>query len=260
MVGIDETRGTDHQLSERAMLLGVAAPSVMSILNMQMIRVALPAIRSDLGLRTDTASWIVNTYTLSHLVLMPLYGRLGDELGRRRVFLVGVIIFLVGTGVNLVAMGLPLLLIGRAIQGIGAGCIVPLSIAMISGAFPASEQGRALGIWNSISPISGVAGTLLAGVVVDAWGWGAIFVPVLVVGSLAVLAFRRLVPPQSRDTGFRFLPTFDWGGAALLGAGLALSLLYISSESITGVPPLRDWRLLAGSLVLLGAFVIQEMR
>jgi EmrB/QacA subfamily drug resistance transporter len=249
-----------REINRRGIITGLAAPNAVNVLNLQMVRVALPAIRSGLELRADTVGWLVTIYALAQLVLMPLYGRLGDELGKRRVFLTGMVAFLSGTTISLAARGLPLLLIGRAIQGAGAGCVVPLSIAIISDKLPPGEQGAALGTWNATGPVSGVISTLLAGFLVDAAGWSIIFVPVLAFGLLALFTTWRFVPADLQKADFRVLLGFDWGGPALLGGGLIFLLLYVSSEVVTGRPSLRDWRLLAGCLVLFGAFVIREVR
>jgi EmrB/QacA subfamily drug resistance transporter len=230
----------------------------MAILNMQMVRVALPSMRSQFAVQADTVAWIVTLYTLSHLILMPIYGRLGDEIGKRRTFLVAIIVFFVGTGVNLLANDLPLLLIGRVIQGVGAGGIVPLSIAVISDVFPSSEQGAALGTWNSILPLAGVVGTLMAGILIDTLGWDVVFVPVLLLGLLALLALSKLVPSDSGNAKLSALFSLDWMGAVLLGAFLTALLFYVSSESLTGIPSLQDWRLLVTCLLLFLVFIVWE--
>jgi len=241
-------------------LVGLMMPFLMLVLNLSMIGVALPSIRSSFGAEADLVAWVVTAYTLPYVILMPLYGRLGDALGKRRLFMAGVVAFLLGTGINLVADRLPLLMLGRAIQGAGAAGISPLAIAMISELFPANERGGALGAWNSVGPAGSIVGGLLAGPLIGTLGWHAIFAPALLVGLGALLAVWALVPSTRANGQPRFVHTLDWGGAMLLGAGISALLFYVSSKPITGVAPLRDWRLLAMTLLLFLVFILWEKR
>lgn len=243
-----------------AALIGLMMPFGMLVLNLSMIGVALPSIRDNFGAEADLVAWVVTAYTLPFVILMPLYGRLGDALGKRRLFMAGVVAFLLGTGTNLLADRLPLLMLGRAIQGAGAAGISPLAIAMISELFPASERGGALGAWNSVGPAGSVAGNLLAGPLIGALGWHAIFAPPLLVGFGALWAVWALVPTTRVDAQPRFIHALDWGGALLLGMGITALLFYVSSKPITGVAPLRDWRLLATTLLLFLMFILWEKR
>ena len=104
-------------------------PLMMMVINMSMFGVALPTIRDTFGIRADEASWLVTAYALPNVVFLPLFGRLSDGLGKRRLFLMGILVFLVGTVLNLLAVDAPLLILGRAIQGMGAAGINPLCIA-----------------------------------------------------------------------------------------------------------------------------------
>lgn len=246
--------------NNRMTLAALALIHVAIVLNMFMCGMALPYIRTSFDLQADTAAWVITIYMLPYLVVMPLYGRLGDRLGKWRVFAVCLVVFLLGTTINLLSKSLPWLLLGRAVQGIGAGGQVPLSIAMISEVFPTNQRGRALGAWNSAGPITGIVGTLAAGVLIDAAGWRLIFAPVLLMGLIALFLMWKLTPAASRGAQPQSLSTFDWGGAALLGGALAVVLLYVSSESVTGVRPLRDWRLASATLVAFGSFVLWEKR
>ncbi len=234
--------------------------SLMVLANQSMIGVALPTIRTALNAPIDLVAWVIIIYTLPYVTLMPLYGRLGDGLGKRRLYLIGILIFLSGTVVCALADRMGLLMVGRAIQGVGAAGIVPLSMAIISEIFPADERGRALGTWNSIGPATGMIGPLLGGLIVDHLSWQTIFLPVLLVGLFVPLAVRRWVPVTRGRARPRFLHTFDWGGVALLSMIVVMLLFYISSKPITGREPLRDWRLLVVTLLSLGAFILWEKR
>jgi EmrB/QacA subfamily drug resistance transporter len=245
----------------RNMLIGLMMPLLMMVINMAMFGVALPTIRDQFGIQADTTSWLVTAYMLPSVVAMPLYGRLGDGLGKRRLFLTGIVIFLVGTGVIFLSPTLGLVILGRAIQGIGASGVNPLCMAIISERFPPAERGKALGTWNSMGPVAGIIGPLLGGYIIDHWGWRMIYVPALVIGLIALYAVSRQVPATgSKFVKPGFLRTFDWGGAMLLTLAIVAGVFYLSSRPITGVNPLLDWRLLLVAMLLFGAFAIWEKR
>jgi MFS family permease len=191
---------------------------------------------------------------------MPLYGRLGDDLGIRRMMLLGAGVFLTGTTVSALSQSLPLLLLGRFIQGLGASGMVPLAIAMISRVFPVETRGRALGQWNSVGPLAGMTGTLLGGVIIDTLGWRSTFFMPLLAGFVAVYMVRRTVRSPTHDMQSDALRDFDWLGVLLLSATLTALLFYITSRPITGRPSLTDWRLLLATVVLLATFVWHERR
>lgn len=247
--------------STQAILIGLMIPLMMMVINMSMFGVALPTLRDTFGIQAEVTAWLVTAYALPFMIFMPLYGRLGDGLGKRRLLLIGMAIFLGGTVIALSATDLRLLMLGRAIQGMGAAGVNPLCLALISEHFPAAERGRALGTWNSIGPISGIFGPLLGGILVDHVGWRMIFGPVLLVGLVALFAVREQVPSMGRSfVQPGFLRTFDWSGAILLGAAATVLIFYASSRPITGVEALRDWRLLTVALVLFGGFIVWEKR
>jgi EmrB/QacA subfamily drug resistance transporter len=242
----------------RTILISLAFPSIMMVLTFSMFGVALPTIRDDFQVQADMAAWIVTVFTLPFMILMPFYGRLGDGLGKRRLILAGIAIFLVGTSITLLATDLRWLMLGRAIQGIGSAGIMPLGMAIITGVFPPQERGKALGTWSSIGPTVGFFAPLLAGFLIDHFGWRAIFGPPLVMGFIAFMVVLKKVPAGIGQARPNFLRSFDWGGVFLLGGGIMTLLFYLSSRPITGVEPLHDWRLLIVTIVLMAGFLIWE--
>lgn len=253
-------RKTAQQIAQTRILIGLIAPSVMTGMAHHMFGVALPDIRSSFAVSADTAAWVVMAYTLPFIALMPLYGRLGDGLGKRRLLLLGTAIFLAGTGLVMSASTLPLLIIGRAVQGAGTAGFVPLSIAIISERFAVNERGRVMGAWNSAVPLTGLSVPYVAGLLVDRWGWWAIFPPLLVAGVVAFGMIWRNVPARSGGFQYDFVRRFDWTGVLLLSSGLVTLLFYTSSRPITGVPALQDMRLLAICAAFFAALVYWEMR
>jgi EmrB/QacA subfamily drug resistance transporter len=234
-------------------------PLTMVIINRSMFSVALPGIRSAFGLRADAAAWMVTSYSLPFVVFMPLYGRLADVLNKRRLLTMGVLLFAGGTIAAFLAPGLPLFVAARVLQGVGSAAVTPVSMALISDSHPPSSRGKALGTWNSIGPVCFMAGPVLAGFLVDSYGWRAMFPPVLFVALGSLATFALTVPTGSRASE-RFLRSFDWPGALLLAGATVGLVFYMSSRPITGVAPLRDLRLLLPALALLAAFVLQEKR
>lgn len=244
----------------RRILLSLMAPSVLMPLLGSMSRVALPIVRDDFQIPADMTAWVDTAFALPFMILMPLYGRLSDGVGKRRLILAGIAIYIVGVATTLFAPGLGWLMVGRAVQGIGAAGMMPLSMAFLTSIFPPRERGKALGTWSSVGPMVGFGAPLAAGFLVDGWGWRAAFVVPLIAGVLALFVVRKWVPAGLSAIRPNFWRQFDWPGVILLSSALIGLLFYLSSRPITGVPPLRDWRLLLLTLLLLGAFLWQERR
>ncbi len=242
------------------LIIGLMAPSLMVGMNHHMFGVALPSIRNDFVIAPDVVAWVSMSYTLAFLMFMPLYGRLGDILGKQRLILLGTIIFMSGTVVVMSATSMAWLLAGRFIQGMGTAGFVPLSIAIITQRFAVEERGRMLGAWNSIIPLSGLAFPFVAGMLVDAFGWRAMYPPILLAAIIALILVRRFIQPMTTAINFRYLRSFDWMGVLLLSLALAGLLFYTSSRPITGVPALLDLRLLSFWLLMFVVLILWERR
>ena len=226
------------------LLIGLMIPVGMTTFSMSMFGVALPTIRDAFGAEPDLAAWLVTAYSLPFVIFMPLYGKLGDSLGKARLFQSGIVLFLIGTFVCLLARDLPQFLIGRILQGSGTAGFYPLCIAIIAERFPPAQQGRALGTWSSVAPGAAMLGPVLGGLAVEHLGWNYVFLPSLLVGVIALWVVYRQVPAQRPVSG-EGLQAFDWPGAVFLGGTLVFAMFYLSSRTVSGVEPLRDWRFLA---------------
>ena len=248
--------------SEQAWLIlyALMIPSTIMPLSSSMSRVALPVLRDTFAMSADVVAWTSSAFTLPYMILMPVYGRLSDGVGRRRLILAGIAIFSVGSAMAFFATNLTWLMIGRAVQGFGIAGIMPLGMAFIATIFRKEERGKALGTWGSIGPLTAAIGPFFAGFLVDAWGWRAAFGPALLLGILGLFAVKLWVPAGLSDVRPRFLRSFDWAGVLLLAGTLTMGLFYLSSRPITGVEPLRDWRLLGALLLCFGAFLAWERR
>jgi MFS family permease len=255
------TRWLNLASPETQILIGLMAPSLMVGLDHHNFAVALPTIRGYFGLDADMTAWASMIYNLPFMTLMPLYGRLGDGLGKRRLLLGGILIFLVGTALVFSAPTLAWFMTGRVIQGIGTAGFVPLSLAIIAQWFAPAQRGKVMGTWNSIIPLSGLIFPYFGGLLVDGLGWRAIYPPIALAGVLAFFIVRRSVPTLGqRKIDPAFLRAFDWIGVLLLTSALATLLFFTSSRPITGVEGLRDWRLLGLCLLLFALFWGWERR
>lgn len=244
----------------RAVLIGLMVPMGMTVLNLSMFGVALPFIRDSFQAEADTIAWLVTAYTLPFVMFMPLYGRLSDGLGKRRLFTIGIIIFFIGTVICLLAQTIPQLLVGRVIQGVGTAGVNPLCIAIISELFPDSQRGKALGTWSSTGPATSMVAPFVGGFLVDQWGWQTMFVPGVLAAAAAMYVVRGYVPKLAPKSQPGFLRHFDWLGLTLLSASIMALVAYLSSRLLTGVEPLRDWRLALATVIFLAAFVWWEKR
>ena len=238
------------------------APNFATVLSLNIIGVALPYVRDAFGISTDAATWIMTSYMLPYALLMPLYGRLGDEYGKKRSLAVGMGIFTAATAFALYAPTLPHLVAGRILQGVGAAGCFPLGMAIIANRFHSSGQGKALGTWNSVNPAASVVAPFLGGLIVTYIGWQAIFWPVIAASLGAIIAVLIWVPGDrgSRSTVADFAGRFDiLGLVTLIGAALGL-MLFLTSDSVTGVRALRDIRLAVPTILFGIAFVLVELR
>ena len=192
--------------------------SGMAFLDGTVVNVALPDIGRDLDASTSSLQWILNGYLLTLASLILLGGSLGDRLGRRRIFVLGVALF---TGASLlcaIAPNVEMLIFARLLQGIGGALLTPGSLAMIEASFRPGDRGRAIGAWSGLGGIAAAIGPLLGGYLVEAISWRAIFLINLPLGLLVIAMAGRHVP-ETRDpmaTG-----RLDFAGAALAGLGLA---------------------------------------
>ena len=241
------------------LLIGLMIPVGMTTFNMSMFGVALPTIRDAFGAEADSVAWLVTAYSLPFVIFMPLYGKLGDSLGKARLFQSGIVVFFIGTLVCLLSRNLPQLMIGRILQGMGTAGFYPLCIAIIAERFPPAQQGRALGTWSSVAPGAAMLGPVLGGFAVDHLGWNYVFLPSLLVGVIALWVVYRQVPAQRPVSG-EGLQDFDWPGAAFLGGTLVFAMFYLSSRTVSGVESLRDWRFLAVAVGLGFLFWRRESR
>lgn len=178
----------------RQILISLMFPSMIMPITSSMSKVALPVMRSQFQIPADTTAWINTAFTLPFMILMPVYGRLSDGVGKRRLILAGLLIFSAGTAITLASTNLAWLMVGRAVQGLGGAGMMPLAMAFLSAIFHAEERGKALGTWSTVGPTTAFIGPLVAGFLVEMGGWRTAYVLPLIAGLVAFVVVMRFVP------------------------------------------------------------------
>jgi EmrB/QacA subfamily drug resistance transporter len=227
----------------------------MAILDSSIVNIAIPTIERELDTSIETVTWVLNAYNLAFAVLLIPAGRMADRFGRKRLFLLGITLFaLCSLGAGL-STRIEMLIAWRAAQAMGAAIMVPVSLAILTLAFPAHQRGLALGIWGAIAGVAGAVGPTAGGLLTEYVGWEWIFFINIPVGLLAVLAGLAIIR-ESRDP--EATHAIDLPGTAMLSVALfSLTFALIrgqemgwSSAFITG--------LLATSVVSGALFVLVE--
>jgi EmrB/QacA subfamily drug resistance transporter len=242
--------------SQRLVLIACVLGSAVVFVDSTVVNIALPSLRADLGASLGDQQWVIDAYLLTLGSLVLLGGSLGDHLGRRRVFAIGVAGFGLTSLCCAVSPSVDVLIAMRAVQGVFGALLVPSSLAIITETFPAGAQrGAAIGTWTAATSGAIAFGPPLGGVLIDAFSWRAVFainVP-LVLATLYLI--RRAVPTFPRRPS-----PLDLFGAALCALGLAGPVLGLIEQPTRGWgAPLVFGALIAGA-VLLGAFVAHEHR
>jgi EmrB/QacA subfamily drug resistance transporter len=230
--------------------------SSLSFVEGSVLSVALPAIRASYGAAAAEVQWVVNAYLLPLSALLLLGGALGDHYGRRLLLVVGTSIFAVTSLLCALAPSLPVLLAARGIQGVGAALLLPNSLALLNAAFEAEKRGRAVGIWAASGAAAAAIAPLIGGWLVGTVGWPAIFYINLPLASGAILLALRFVA-ESRETG---AGRTDYTGALLVTAGLGGITYALTLWSASGEFTAQAVIALVAGVVLLGAFLVVELR
>jgi EmrB/QacA subfamily drug resistance transporter len=252
----DEARMTVSAASRAGWTLGVAGAALfMTALDQLVVGVALHSIRIDLGGSIESLEWTVNAYTLAFAVLLITGAALGDRFGRKRMFIVGVGVFTAASGLAALSPSTEALVAARALQGVGAAIVTPLTLTLISEAFPRERRAAALGIWGGITGLGVALGPFVGGAVVQGIAWQWIFWANVPIG-LALIPLARRVLHESHGPD----RDLDLRGLALASAGLfGLTFGLIRGEALGWTSPTVVASLGTG-LALLAAFARWELR
>ena len=203
-----------------AIYSGLMVTLLLAALDQTIVATALPRIVSDLGGITQY-SWVFTAYMLTSTVTVPLYGKLGDVYGRKNLFLFAIVVFLVGSALCGSATDMTQLVIFRAVQGIGAGGLFPLSLAVIGNIVPPRDRGRWQGLIGAVFAASSILGPAVGGFIVDNASWRWVFLVNLPVGGIALVVISITMPRRAPQTAH----SIDWLGAGLLAAGVGALLM-----------------------------------
>jgi len=235
----------------------LAMTQFVIVLDASIVNVALPSIGRALDFTQDDLSWVVNAYTLTFGGFLLLGGRLADLLGRRRMFMGGLVLFSLSSLLGGLAQSDVWLIAARSLQGLGAALISPAALAILTTTFAeGSERNKALGVWGAVAGSGGAVGVLLGGMLTEWAGWEWVLFVNVPIGIAAALIAPKLLD-ESRDESS---PSFDLAGAVSVTAGLALLVYTLVDANDAGWGSTQTLALGALALVLLAAFVFIELR
>jgi EmrB/QacA subfamily drug resistance transporter len=229
----------------------------MVVLDIAIVNVALPSIKVDLGFSQENLQWVISAYALVFGGFLLLGGRAADLLGRRRIFLLGVVVFTIASFLAGMAWSEGSLIGARAVQGLGAAIISPAALSILSTTFrEGRERNIALGVWGAVGGFGAAAGVLLGGVLTDALSWEWIFFVNVPVG-VAAFVIAPFLLSESRDAR---VSSFDVPGAVLVTGGLSSLVYAITQAGQQGWLGGQTLAFFAAALVMLTAFVAWELR
>jgi DHA2 family multidrug resistance protein len=202
----------------------VMTGTMMAVLDSSIVNVALPDMAGTLGASIEEIAWVVTGYILSNVIIMPILGTLAEQIGRKRMYQISVVLFTVASMLCGLARSLEVIVIFRVIQGMGGGVLMTVSQAILRESFPTEEQGMAMGVYGMGVVIAPAVGPTLGGWLTDAYSWPWVFYINLPIGILNFFLVQKFIhdPPfLERKKG-----GMDWTGIALLAVGLgALQLM-----------------------------------
>ncbi len=238
--------------------------ALMATIDLSIVNVALPQIRGSIGASIDEMASVATSFAIAQVIVMPLTAFLGRFFGQKRAYLFCLGLFVAASVLCGMARSLVQLVVARAIQGVGAGVLMPTQMAILRQTFPPREQGMAMAMFAMVAVIGPAIGPTLGGWLVDNWSWPWIFfinLPIGVFGILMVSRFVHESEPVDTTTRARMRRTIDWTGIGLMSAGFA-SMQYVLEEG-----PRQDWFddplitvLVMVAVVSLVAFVARELR
>jgi EmrB/QacA subfamily drug resistance transporter len=242
---------------QRLTLVATILGSTVVFLDSTVVNVALPAIGEGLDAKLAGQQWVVEAYMLTLVSLLLVGGSLGDQFGRRRMFVIGLIAFGVTSALCAVAPTVEFLIGARALQGVAGALLVPGSLAIVAATFEGAERGRAVGTWTAWTGIATVLGPAGGGALVSLTSWRAIFwVNLPLIAGTVALTLRAV--EESRDP--QAFPGIDWGGIVLSAAGLAGPVFALTEQPTRGWSDPVVWGSLIAGVVCFALFIRHEAR
>src|SRR3954447_21357442 len=236
----------------------IVAAQFMVVLDVAIVNVALPSIKTDLGFSQESLQWVITAYSIFFGGVLLLGGRLADLLGRRRLFMAGLVLFTVMSLLDGLAWSEGSLIAFRSLQGLGAALLSPAALSILTTTFrEGRERNLALGIWGAASGSGGAAGVLLGGALTSALSWSWIFFINIPVGLLVLGVTPWLLRESRADLAHR---TFDFAGAASITGGLMVLVYAMTRATEHGWLTAETLGLLGASAALIATFVVIEFR
>jgi EmrB/QacA subfamily drug resistance transporter len=236
----------------------VGAAFFMTVLDVAIVNVAIPSIQTDLHIQEKTVQWVITAYAITFGGFLLLGGRMADLLGRRLIFIVGLVLFTIASLVCGLANSSGVLIGSRALQGLGAAIISPAALSIVTTTFrEGAERNKALGIWGALGGSGAAAGVIFGGILTKYLGWEWIFWVNVPVGVLVLLLTLKFVPESTADLGHR---RFDAAGAVTITSSLAIFVYAISKAPDVGWGSAQTILLLLASGALFLISIGIEMR
>jgi EmrB/QacA subfamily drug resistance transporter len=252
------SNGNDYQEKRWLALVLLAAAQFVVVLDASIVNVALPSIGKALDFSQENLPWVVNAYVLTFGGFLLLGGRTADLLGRRRVFMAGLLLVAIASLAAGFSATEGQLIAARAAQGLGAAIISPAALSIVTTIFSdGAERNKALGVWGAVAGAGGAAGVLLGGILTDGLGWEWVLWVNVPVSLIAFALAPRLIAESRATDEAR---AFDVAGAVTVTAALSLLVYAVVDASDAGWGSTKTLGLIALSLVLLAAFVVIELR
>ncbi|MEA2150878.1 MAG: hypothetical protein QOD69_2708 [Solirubrobacteraceae bacterium] len=249
---------TDVERRKWLSLALLATTQFVIVLDAAIVNVAIPSIGADLHFSEENLTWIPNAYALTFGGFLLLGGRMADLLGRRRLFMIGLVLFSFASLLGGLSTSEAQLIAARALQGLGAALLAPSALSMVTNTFAeGAERNKALGVWGAVSGSGGAAGVLLGGVLTEYLGWEWVLWVNVPIGVVAAFIAPRLLEESRKEAETK---TFDALGAVTVTAGLSLLVFALVDTVNSGWSSSKTLVLLAVSAVLLTVFVATELR
>ena len=248
----------DTPRMKKLALLLLAMTQFVLVIDASIVNVALPSIGRALSFSQDDLSWVVNAYTLTFGGFLLLGGRMADLLGRRRMFMTGLVVFSLASLAGGFAQSEAWLIASRALQGLGGAIVSPAALSIITTTFAdGEERNRALGVWGAVAGAGGAAGVLLGGILTSGLSWRWVLFVNVPIGLLCTFLAPRVIRESRSEAQAR---TFDIPGAITVTAGLALLVYALVDAVNVGWGSTATLAKIAGAVLLLLAFLAIEMR
>ncbi len=238
-------------------LINVLIGATMSALDVSIVNVAMPTLKTEFNTSMSVIEWVAMAYMLTLTIFLPFFGRLADMFGRSKLYNAGFVVFTVGSLFCGMATSASFIIAARVLQAVGAGLLQANSVALITQAFPSSERGKAIGIQGAVQAIAMAVGPFVGGILISTIGWRAVFYINIPIGILGTVAALFILPPN-QTTGKK--ESIDYLGTVFFAAGLGFLVLAFNEVVNLGWGSTTILVYFLNSFILLGLFVLTEMR